>query len=126
MLGHRSAISLLSVGFRAQGLFQAVKSLRTYIPQVTERVNMSSERGEVYLLREDDDEWVRPTPASTAIVEAVTEETDLDESDLDDATADVEWTELAAVLEGEGEEYTFTVEGHEVSIDSEGNIALGE
>lgn len=90
---------------------------------------MSSENGDVYLLREDDDEWVRPTPASTAIVEEVTKQTDLDESDLDESDLDdvgtyVDWRELATVLDGEGDNLTFAVDGHEVSIDDEGNITV--
>lgn len=86
---------------------------------------MSSERREVYLLQDDtDDEWVRPTPASTAIVEAVTSHTSLAESDIDDLETYVDWTELANVLAGENGELVFAVEGHEVVVDSGGSITV--
>ena len=83
---------------------------------------MSSEHGDVYILQEDDDEWVSPTPAGTAIREAVADETDFSLDDVDDIEEYVEFDDLQAVLDGDEDDLTFSVEGHDVTVDSDGNI----
>lgn len=86
---------------------------------------MSSENGEVYIMSdEDDDEWVSPTPAQTAIVEAVTEATDLSAGDVDDIEEYVDLADLRTTLEDDGEALTFTVEDHEVTVDADGDITV--
>jgi hypothetical protein len=87
---------------------------------------MSSDEGEVYIMREDgDEEWVSPTPARTAIADAVIAATELEEDDLEDIASDVDLTDLAAALEA-GESHTLTVEGHEVTVDPDGDISVAE
>lgn len=84
---------------------------------------MSSEDREVYIMSgaADDEEWVTPTPANTAIVEAVSDETDLeaDELDLDEH---VDWTELRDVLEGDAEAFTFEIDDYEITVHDDGDI----
>jgi hypothetical protein len=89
---------------------------------------MGSEDTALYVMRGDDEEdWVHPTPAATAIVDAVTGATDLDESEIDDAGSYVDWDDLSALLDGEGgEELTFAVEGHEVTVSADGTIAVAD
>jgi len=89
---------------------------------------MSSENGELYIMRDDEDEqWVRPTPAGAAIVDAVVSGTDLSDSDLGSIHSYVDRAELRAVLEEETEEIlTFTVEGHEVTVEHSGEITVGD
>ncbi|MFC7132855.1 MULTISPECIES: HalOD1 output domain-containing protein [Salinibaculum] len=87
---------------------------------------MSQDDGAVYILQEsEDEEWVRPTPAWTAIVEAVTGATDLDADRLDDAEAYVDLTALAAALDA-GEQLQFSVEGHDVTVGPDGTIDVGD
>ncbi len=84
---------------------------------------MSSEDGDVYIMSPSgDEEWVNPTPARTAIVEVVTDATDLDDGDIDDLDAYVELEDLRAVLDGGDGELTFDVEGHGVTVSSDGDI----
>jgi len=87
---------------------------------------MSSEEQEVYIMQDDDDEeWVSPTPARAVITEAVTTQTDLGEDDLDEIDTYVDCDELRGVLAGEGAEaVTFTVEGHDVTVDSGGDVTV--
>jgi hypothetical protein len=89
---------------------------------------MSSENGGLYIMRDDDDEqWVRPTPAGAAIVDAVISQTELTESDLANIHTYVDREELRTVLEDEGTEpLTFTVEGHEVSVETSGEISVDD
>lgn len=86
---------------------------------------MSSEK-EVYIMQDDEDEeWVRPTPAQTAIARALVSETDLAESDLGEVDTYVSLDELRTVLESKDEdEVTFTVEGHEVTVEANGEITV--
>jgi len=83
---------------------------------------MSSER--VYIMQDDDEaEWVTPTPAGVALAEAVTASTDVDEESIDDIDAYLDRESLRALLDGERTEpLTFTVEGHDVTIDADGDI----
>jgi hypothetical protein len=85
---------------------------------------MSSDNGDVYILREtDDEEWVSPTPARTAVAEAVTAATDLDDGDVDDIEAAVDFDALGTAL-ADDEPYTVTVAGHEVTVDPSGAIEV--
>ena len=83
---------------------------------------MSSER--VYIMQDDDEaEWVTPTPAGVALAEAMTASTDVDEESIDDIDAYLDRESLRALLDGERTEpLTFTVEGHDVTIDADGDI----
>jgi len=84
---------------------------------------MSSEDGEVYIMREGEDgDWVNPTPATEAILEAVVDATDLASDDLDDLEDVVDHDELRAVLEGEGDAATFDVADAEVTVSADGSI----
>ena len=87
---------------------------------------MSSENGGLYIMRDDEDEqWVRPTPAGAAIVDAVISQTDLSESDLANIHSYVDRDDLRRVLEDDGADpLTFTVEGHEVSVEASGEISV--
>jgi hypothetical protein len=79
----------------------------------------------VYIMQETEgDEWVSPTPARAAIIEAVTAGTDLDAEDLDDLESYVDPEAVRSVIEAEGERLTFPVEGHEVTLSEEGTIEL--
>lgn len=87
---------------------------------------MSSDEGEIYLMREDGDEgWVSPTPAGTAIVEAVASSTDLTADDIEAVDEYVDLADLRTAIE-EDESLTFVVEGHEVTIDPSGGIDVAD
>jgi hypothetical protein len=52
-------------------------------------------------------------------------ETDLDEDDLDDLDSYVDCGDLRAVLEGDNsDEVTFTIENHKVTVDADGNVIV--
>ncbi|WP_302081746.1 HalOD1 output domain-containing protein [Salinibaculum rarum] len=86
---------------------------------------MSSEDGEVYVMRaETDEEWVSPKPVRTAITDALTEATALEESDIDTIESYVDLTALRGVLEGEDDDLTFDVEGHDVTVTADGDISV--
>lgn len=87
---------------------------------------MSSENGEVYIMQDDDDEeWVSPTPAHDAVVEAVTEATDVEEEAVEELDAYLDPDDLQALLDGDrSDPLTFTVESHEVTIDGDGEIQV--
>lgn len=87
---------------------------------------MSSEQKDLYIMLDDDDEeWVHPTPASVAITEIVTTETDLDTADIQDLGAYLDWEELRSVLEDQDDgEYPFTIEGHDVRVTADGDITV--
>ena len=87
---------------------------------------MSPENGEVYIMQDTDEEWVTPTPASAAITEALVEATDLDSSDLEEIDTDIDHGRLRELLDGNGNERTFTVEGYDVTISSSGDISVSE
>ena len=88
---------------------------------------MNSEEGTLYMIRhasaeEADDEWATPEPAEAVVVDAVTAAGNLDAPDVDDLSSYVEFSALAAVLEGDEDEVTFTVEGHEVVVTGDGEV----
>lgn len=83
-----------------------------------------SQNGAIYIMQDTDEEWVTPTPATAAITEALTTATDLDETDLEEIEIDRD--RLRDLLNSEGQERTFTVEGHDVTIDSSGEITVDE
>lgn len=85
---------------------------------------MSSEDGEVYIMREtDEDEWLSPRPARAAIVDAVASATDLDRDDLDDVDAYLDLAALERAIEA-SEPFQFSVEGHGVTVDPDGEISV--
>jgi|AntDeeMetagen681_2_1112603.scaffolds.fasta_scaffold39905_1 hypothetical protein len=87
---------------------------------------MSSNDGTPYMIRHESglgaDEWISPEPADDVIAEAVAAAGDLSPDDVDDLSTYVDVSALAAVLEGEDEEITFSVEGHDVVVASDGSI----
>jgi hypothetical protein len=87
---------------------------------------MSSENGEVYIMQDDEDEeWVSPTPAHDAVVAAITEATDVEAEAVEELDAYLDPADLESLLDGDrSEPLTFTVEGHEVTIDGDGEIEV--
>jgi hypothetical protein len=86
---------------------------------------MGSDDGTVYMIRgETADEWVSPVPAEEVIVEAVVEVSDLDADEIDDLATYVDIDELAAVVNGGDESLTFEVEGHDVTVIGDGDVAV--
>lgn len=87
---------------------------------------MSTEQGEVYiLLAEDDDEWERPIPARVAIRDAVTAATDLEQRELQDLDAYLDWEQLRELLDGDGgQSRTFRIESHDLTITADGEITV--
>ncbi|WP_436907066.1 HalOD1 output domain-containing protein [Halosimplex marinum] len=76
---------------------------------------------------DESDGWVSPRPIDEAVGAAVADATDLDPEGIADAESYVDLDDLAALLDGEGEgdSLTFTVEGHEVTIDGGGHVTVG-
>ncbi|MDT3433549.1 HalOD1 output domain-containing protein [Haloarcula sp. 1CSR25-25] len=90
---------------------------------------MSSNEGTVYMLRnrtvEGSDGWVSPEPASDVIVDAVIEATDLAADDIDALDTYVDSESLRAVVaRGTTESLTFAVEGYDVTITADGEVAV--
>lgn len=86
---------------------------------------MSSEDGELYIMSEGDEEvWVSPTPAETAIQDAVAGETDLEVDDLDALEEYVDPETLRDLLEGDGGEVSFSVEDYDVTVTGDGTIEV--
>jgi len=90
---------------------------------------MSSNEGTVYLLRnratEGSDGWVSPEPASDVITDAVIEATDLAADDIDALDTYVDSESLRAVVtDGTTESLTFAVEGHDVTITTDGEVSV--
>jgi len=87
---------------------------------------MSSENGEVYIMQDDEDEeWVSPTPAHDAVVAAITEATDVEAEAVEELDAYLDPADLESLLDGDrSEPLTFTVEGHDVTIDGDGEIEV--
>jgi hypothetical protein len=84
---------------------------------------MSSEDGDVYIMSPSgDEEWVSPTPAQTAITDALTDATDVSADDIADLETYVDRGDLRAVLDGDSDELTFEVEGHDVTVTAAGDI----
>jgi hypothetical protein len=81
----------------------------------------------VYVIRgESDSEWVSPAPAEEVIVEALVTDSDVIPEDIYDVSTYVDTDELATVVNGDGETLTFTVEGHEITVTSDGDVTVGE
>ncbi len=86
---------------------------------------MSSENGDVYIMSPSgDEEWVSPTPVRTAIADAVADATDLAGDEVGDIEEYVDLPALRAVIDGDEEQLTFSVEDHEVTITDEGDIQV--
>lgn len=88
---------------------------------------MDTEDGAVYIIRDGDeseDGWMSPTPAGRAVADAVAETTDLTADDVDALDSYVDPEDLRAVLDADDDAVAFTVEGHEVTLDSGGNIRV--
>jgi len=83
----------------------------------------SKSSADTYIIRDAGDEWVNPIPADEAIVDAVTSATDLTPTDIDDIDTYVDPAEFSTLFDGATTTtLTFTVEGHEVTVDSTGVI----
>jgi hypothetical protein len=87
---------------------------------------MSQEDGKVYLLREEGSNgWVSPTPARQAIVDALTDATDLGADDVGDLEDYVDPDDLRDLLEDEDAgALSFDVEDHQVTVDSGGTVTI--
>ncbi|WP_436928608.1 HalOD1 output domain-containing protein [Halosimplex halobium] len=75
---------------------------------------------------DESDGWVSPRPIDGAVRTAVADATDTDPDEIDEAESYVDLEAVAALLDGDGEEesLTFTVEGHEVTIDGGGHVTV--
>lgn len=82
----------------------------------------SKSSADTYIIRDAGDEWVNPIPADEAIVDAVTSATALTPVDIDDIDTYVDPAEFSTLFDGGTKTLTFTVEGHEVTVDSTGDI----
>lgn len=88
---------------------------------------MDSDDGTVYMIRgESDDEWVSPAPANDVIVEALVDAGDLVADDIDALASYVDIADLDRVVNGTDDELTFAVEGHEVTVTSDGDVHVEE
>lgn len=89
---------------------------------------MSPNEGTPYMIRhasdQGDDEWVSPEPADEVITDAVVAAGDVEPDDVDDLSSYVDVSELAAVLDGEDAEISFTVEDHDVLVTSDGSVEV--
>lgn len=86
---------------------------------------MSSDTGELYVLREGDGEWEQPIPVREVVFERLEAEGGLSPDTLADFSTYVDKAELAAVLDGEGDEQlSFSVEGHTVTVTADGEITV--
>lgn len=86
---------------------------------------MSPEDGDVYVMSEEDEgeEWVSPTPVGIAVRDALADATDLEADDLDALEAYADMDDLRELLEGGGDEaVSFEVEGHDVTVQPDGEI----
>ena len=86
---------------------------------------MDSNGGTVYMIQGDDDsEWVSPEPVEDVIRDHLVAATDLDDGAIGTLAEYVDPEDLAAVVNGTGEEVTFTVEGHDLTVTSDGQITV--
>jgi len=85
---------------------------------------MAPDDGTVYMIRGGDDEWVSPAPAEAVIVEELAEQSDLAGEDLDELASYVDIDALDAVVNGDEQRLTFTVEGHEVTVTADGDVTV--
>lgn len=85
---------------------------------------MSSEYGGPYILRDGDGEWVAPEPAEQVIVDEVLAATDLTPEDVEPLDEHVDFDALAELLEGEGGTLTFPIQDHDITVSSDGDVAV--
>jgi len=86
---------------------------------------MSSDTGEIYVLREGTDEWEQPTPVEEVVFELLETEAGLSRDALADFSTYVDKATLAALLNGEGDDqHSFSVEGYTVTITADGDITV--
>jgi len=74
----------------------------------------------------ESDGWVSPQPVDDAVETAVADATSLSVDDIDAANTYVDLDDVAALLD-DGDDsgsVTFTVEGHEVTIDGGGHVTV--
>jgi hypothetical protein len=89
---------------------------------------MSSEGDDVYVMRAQGEEadWISPTPVRTAIIEVLAEATDVTDDDVDGLDSYVALDDLRAVVDGPDDQLSFAVEGHEIRVDSDGDIEVAD
>jgi len=88
---------------------------------------MHSDERTVYILRGgSEDEWVSPAPAREVIVDTLVDTADVTATEIDDLSAYVDHDDLTAVVDGTEESVTFTVEGHAVTVTSDGDVRVAE
>lgn len=87
---------------------------------------MSPDDGKVYIMQDTDEEWVSPTPVTAAIVAALVSATDLEESDLQHVDEEIDRARLEDVLSDEKGEQRLSIEGYGVTVDSSGEISVGQ
>lgn len=83
--------------------------------------------GERYVIPESaDEEWVRPQPVDEFVVDALFEETDYDENDLQPLSSYVDLDELVALFESDTDasELTFSVETYDVTVYHTGDVDI--
>ncbi|WP_415379009.1 HalOD1 output domain-containing protein [Halosimplex sp. TS25] len=87
--------------------------------------------GDLYVLAPgegdaESDGWVSPRPVNEAVGAAVADATDLSADDVDDADAYVDIEQIETLVDGGDDEasLTFTVEGHDVTIDGGGHVTV--
>jgi hypothetical protein len=87
---------------------------------------MNAADSTLYIIGDDgDDEWVSPEPADEVIRDAVVSATDLDADDVETVEAYVDGEALAAVVgEGDESDLIFDVEGHAVTVTSDGDVSV--
>lgn len=70
------------------------------------------------------DEWVRPQPVDELVVDAVLEDTDYDEGELESLSSYVGLDELVALFEDDTDatDLSFTVEDHNVTVHHTGDV----
>jgi hypothetical protein len=77
----------------------------------------------VYITVTDEGGWEQPVPVGRAIVEAVTNVTDLAEEDLDDLSTYVDTHRIVRLLETDTTDpVSFEIEGHDVTLHADGGI----
>ena len=77
----------------------------------------------VYITVTDEGGWEQPVPVDRAIVDAITNVTDLTEEDLADLSAYVDTHRIVRLLETDATDpVSFEVEGHDVTLHADGGI----
>ncbi|WEL22727.1 HalOD1 output domain-containing protein [Halorhabdus sp. BNX81] len=81
--------------------------------------------GDRYIIPESaGDEWVRPQPVDELVVDAVLENTDYDEDDLDSLSSYVDIEALVELFDDDTDatDLSFSVEDHEVTVHHTGDV----